>query len=154
MINAAQAFQRLRKLKAFAKMQPTDFRSALYVQTFTPAAGGQVSANQLQQFPGGAIILGITASAYVPGAAAADGQSPRNRQLFSIDFSYSNNEALVIGGPALADALLGGGDADVFPPTELVMAPNQSINCRVANLTTGSLTVHVVYHCLVYRFAS
>jgi hypothetical protein len=154
MINAAQAFQRIRKLKAFSKMQPTDFRAAYYAQTFTPASGGTPTANQLQQFPGGAIILGITASAYVPGVAANGGQSARNRQLFSIDFSYSNNEALVIGGPVNADALLGGGDADVFPATELIMAPNQSINCRVANLTTGSLVVHVVYHCLVYRFAS
>lgn len=153
MINATQALQRLKRLAAFRDMEPTDFRSALYGQIFTPAAGGTPTANQLQQFPGGAIILGITASAFVPGVGPT-GQGGRNRQLFSIDFAYSNNEALLIGGPLLADAVLGGGDADVFPPTELVMAPNQSLNCRVANLTTGSLTVHVVYHTLVYRFAS
>jgi hypothetical protein len=34
------------------------------------------------------------------------------------------------------------------------VAPNQLINCRVANITTGLLTVQIAYHCLVYRFAS
>jgi hypothetical protein len=152
MINASQALQRIKRLAAFKKMEPTDFRTALFGQVFTPAAGGAPTANQPQQFPGGAIVLGITASAFVPGVAAT-AQGNRNRQLFAIDFAYTNNEALLIGGPLVADAVLGGGDADVFPATELVMAPNQSINCRVANLTTGALTVHVVYHTLVYRFA-
>lgn len=152
MINASQALQRIKRLAAFRKMEPTDFRTAIYGQKFTPAAG-VLTANQLQQFPGGAIILGITAGAFVP-SAAANGQSGRNRQLFAIDFAYSNNEALVIGGPLLADSLLGGGESDIFPATELVMAPNQSINCRVQNLTTGALEVHVAYHTLVYRFAS
>jgi hypothetical protein len=153
MINATQALQRQKRLKAFKDMEPTDFRTALYGQIFTPASGGVPTANQQQQFPGGAIVLGITAGAYVP-SAAANGQGGRNRQLFAIDFAYSNNEALLIGGPLLADAVLGGGDEDIFPATELVMQPNQSINCRVANLTTGSLVVHVVYHTLVYRFGS
>lgn len=153
MINATQALQRVKRLAAFRDMEPTDFRTVLFGQTFTPAAGGAPSANQPQNFPGGAIVLGITASAFVPGVAAT-GQGGRNRQLFAIDFAYSNNEALLVGGPLVADAVLGGGDADVFPATELVMAPNQFINCRVANLTTGALTVHVVYHTLVYRFAS
>jgi hypothetical protein len=152
MITAAQALQRVLKLSAFRGMKPTDFRTALYVQKFTPAAG-QETANQLQQFPGGAIVLGVTASAYVPNAAAT-GQAGRNRQLFTIGLDYSNNESLIIGGPASADAVLGGGDADVFPPTELIMLPNQSINVKVGNVTTGALTVHVVFHCLVFRFAS
>ncbi len=154
MLNATQVWHRLKTLDAFKQMRESDFRPLVYVQTFTPASGGTPTANTPQVFPGGAIILGITASAYVPGVAAASGQSQRNRQLFEIDFAYSNNEGLVIAGPAMADALLGGGENDVFPATELIMAPNQSINCRVSNLTTDSLTVHVVYHCLVYRFAS
>jgi hypothetical protein len=33
------------------------------------------------------------------------------------------------------------------------MAQNQTLSCRVANLTTDPLTVDVVYSCLVYRFA-
>lgn len=153
MINASQALQRIKRLSAFRKMEPTDFRTALFGQIFTPAAGGEPTANQAQPFPGGAIVLGITASAYVP-SVGPTGQGGRNRQLFTIDFQYTNNEALLIGGPLLADAVLGGGDSDIFPATELVMAPNQMINCRVGNVTTGALTVHVVYHTLVYRFAS
>ena len=153
MINASQAIQRIRKLQAFRAMKDTDFRSLIFNQTFTPAAGGAPSASTPQSFPGGAVILGITASAYVPGVGPT-GQGGRNRQLFALDFSFSNQEAIVIGGPVIADALLGGGESNIYPSAEMILAPNQSIGCRVANLTTGALTVHVVYHCLVYRFAS
>jgi hypothetical protein len=153
MLNAQQVFNRVRKYKAFSQMKESDFRPLVYTQTFTPASGGTPTAMLGQKFPGGAIILGIGASAYVP-AGAASAQAGRNRQLFLIDFQYTGGEALVVDGPVMADALLGGGDANIFPLRELVIAPNQQINCRVANITSGSLTVHVAYHCLVYRFAS
>jgi hypothetical protein len=153
MINAQQAFHRVKALEAFRHMNESDFRALTYNQIFTPAAGGVPTAITPQPFPGGAIILGITASAYVPGAVAT-GQGGRNRQLFLIDFAFSNNEAIVVGGPVIADALLGGGESDIFPSKEMVLNPNQSIGCRTANITTGSLIVHVVYHALIYRFAS
>lgn len=152
MLNAQQVWHRLRQLPAFKGMAETDFRPLVYVQTFTPAAGA-TTANAPQDFPGGAIVLGVSASAYVPGVGAG-GQSGRNRQLFGINFTYNNNEALTPGGPIVADALMGGGDADLFPARELVLAPNQRILCQVSNLTTGDLTVQVAYHCLVYRFGS
>lgn len=153
MITATQAWQRLKTLAAFKSMKESDFRPIVYGQTFTPAAGGAATASQAQLFPGGAIILAITASAFIP-TVAGTAQGNRNRQLFGIDFSFSNNEAIVIGGPLSADALLGGGDNDIFPSRELIIAPNQQIGTRVANYTTGALTVHVCFHCLIYRFAS
>lgn len=152
MLNAREVFARVHKLDAFRAMKESDFREVDYVQEFTPAAGGVPTVNVPQPFPGGAIILGITAAAVVPGIAAPAGGL--NRQFFKIDFGFSGGEAIVIGGPVLADALLGGGEQNIFPLKELVMAPNQAINCRVANMTAGLLTVNVVYHCLVYRFAS
>ncbi len=152
MLNAREVFARVHKLDAFKNMKESDFRELDYAQEFTPAAGAVPTVNTPQAFPGGAIILGITAAACVPGIAAPTGGN--NRQFFKIDFSFSQGEAIIVGGPVLADALLGGGELNIFPSKELVMAPNQSINCRVANMTAGSLTVNVVYHCLVYRFAS
>lgn len=149
MLNASQVYQRVRKLAAFAQMAESDFRGAYYGQTFTPAAG-VLTPMVARPFPSGAIILGIGASAHVPGVAAT-GQSGRNRQLFRINFAFTGGEALVIDGPVMADALLGGGDSDIFPARELVVVPTQIINCQVQNLTTGALTVDVVYHCLVYR---
>ncbi|MEO7827205.1 MAG: hypothetical protein ABIR60_08700 [Allosphingosinicella sp.] len=153
MLNATQVWHRLKTLKAFKSMTESDFRPIVYGQTFTPAAGGAATASQAVLFPGGAIILGITASGFVP-TAAIGGQSAANRQVFGIDFSFSNNEAIVVSGPLSADALLGGGDNTIFPLRELIIAPNQQIGTRVANYTTGALTVHVCFHCLIYRFAS
>jgi hypothetical protein len=57
-------------------------------------------------------------------------------------------------GPLCADAVLGGGDADIFPAKELVLLPNQQIVCTINNVTNGSLTVDVAYHALIYRFQS
>jgi hypothetical protein len=153
MISASQAFTQAKQLKAFQGMEESDFRAANFVQKFNPPAGGATTPFSGRPFPNGALVRGITASAYVPGAAAADGQSNKNRQLFEIDFAYTGGEAIVIDGPVMADALLGGGDGSDFPGKLLIIAPNQIINCRVGNLTIGALTVHVVYHCLVYRFA-
>jgi hypothetical protein len=151
MINATQAYHRLRTLEAFKRMKETDFRPLTFVQIFTPPTGAVPTASTPQSFPGGAIILGITAGAFVPGATPS---ANRGRQLFSVDFSFSNQEAIIVGGPVVADALLGGGESDIFPTKEMIMAPNQQVGCRVANLTDGPLTVHVCYHTLVYRFAS
>jgi hypothetical protein len=153
MLNWAHVWTRLKRLPAFAQMHESDFRPITYVQTFAGLGSLVTSANVIQAFPGGAIILGISAGAYLIGQAP-DAQTARNRQLFSLNLSYSNNESLTPGGPVLADVLMGGGDANVFPSRELVMAPNQQLNCQAGNLTTGSITVQVAYHSMVYRFAS
>lgn len=154
MLNWNQTWMRLKRQAAYRKNNESDFRPMVYVQSFSPSPGGDAGANQAMSFPGGAIILGITASCYVPTEAAATGQSSKNRQLFTLNFSYSNNESLTPGGPVLADVLLGGGDANQFPSRELVMAPNQQINCQVGNITNSAIVVHVAYHCMVYRYAS
>lgn len=152
MINASQAWHRIKTLAAFKGKKEADFRSVAYVQTFTVTAGA-ASAMLPQVFPGGGIILGITASAYIP-SAAGTAQGNRNRQLFGLEFQFTNNEQIVVAGPALADALLGGGDADIFPTREMIIEPTQQINCRATNYTTGNLVIHVVYHTLVYRYAA
>ncbi len=153
MTSSTAAWGRVRKMKAFSRMQESDFRPIVFNQAVTVAAG-QTSSAQAQNFPGGAIILGICANCYVNAVAPATGQSSRNRQLFGLNFAYTNNESLTPGGPVNADALLGGGDDTIFPSRELIIAPNQAIQMQAANYTTSSLVIHVVYHCLVYRYAS
>jgi hypothetical protein len=154
MISPAAAFERLRRIKRFAGMRQSDFRPIVYAQIFSGIASGATSSATPQSMPGGAIILGITASAVVPSAAAASGQSSNNRQLFGLNFSYTNNEALTVGGPVLAEALLGNGQDTVFPVRELIVSPNSHIVCTVVNYTTTTMNIHVGYHCLVYRVLS
>jgi hypothetical protein len=168
------------------KRNITDFRSLHYNQIFSAVAQGTTSATTLQTFPSGAFVLGISASANVPilvkrdqyyadGAAVPldvtidrlKSSTPGNRDLFGIDFAYTNDEQLTPGGPAIADALLGSGSGTEYPARELIIDPSQGILCRVQNLITaqtidnlsGSLptgisfpiTVHVVYKCMVPR---
>jgi len=153
MLNFLQVFSRLKKLPAYQNKKESDYSSQVFVQRFFPAAGGAPTAFDARPFPIGAIVLGITASAFVPGAAAT-GQSERNRQLFAIDFAYQGGDAIVLDGPVQADALLGGGEENIFPAKEMIIKATQSLQCRVANLTTGALTVDVAYHCVVDRSAA
>ena len=150
MLNFHQVFARLKKLPAYQNKREEDFKPQVFGQQFFPPAGGAVTAFDARPFPVGAIILGITAGAFVPGAAAT-GQSARNRQLFAIDFAYQGGDAMVIDGPIQADALLGGGEENIFPTKEMIIKATQALQCRVANLTSGSLTVDVAYHCVVDR---
>ncbi len=150
MLNVREVLGRVLKMKAYSHMKESDFRQGVFGQTFTPGAGAAAPA-QPRVFPGGAIVYGITAAAFVPGSAPSAG---RNRQCFQINLAYNGGEAIIMDGPLCADAVLGGGDADIFPAKELVLLPNQQIVCTVNNVTNGSLTVDVAYHALIYRFQS
>ncbi len=153
MLNFLQVFSRLKKLPAYANKREEDFKSQVFCQRFFPAAGGDPTAFDARPFPIGAIVLGITASAFVP-SSAPTAQTARNRQLFAIDFAYQGGDAIVIDGPVQADALLGGGEENIFPSKEMIIKATQSLQCRVANLTNGSLTVDVAYHCVIDRNAA
>lgn len=157
MLSAQQVWERVKKLSAFSKLSEFDFRPVYYIQKFQPpAAVGVVSTPTgyaAQDFPNGAIIIGITANSYIPGQVGT-GQGAKNRQLFGIDFQFSNTDAIVVGGPTLAEILLGGGEADIFPAREIIISPGNKINCRVENYTTAALNVHVCYHALTYRTTS
>lgn len=153
MVTIQAAWARLRKMRAFAKMREIDFRPITYFQLFAAITGQATTAATAQNFPGGAVILGIAASGFLNNVGIAS-QGNRNRQSFGLNFSYTNNETLTPGGPGSADALLGGGEANIFPPRELIVSPNQAITCAVQNFTNAAMTVHVAYHCLIYKYAS
>lgn len=162
----------------------TDFRPIHYNQIFSNIAAGTTTAATLRDFPGGAFVLGITASAVIPVVLKADqyyadgaaapldstidrlkSNTPGNRDLFALDFSYTNDEQLTPGGPIMADALLGSGRGTEFPARELMIDPAQGILARAQNLITTQLvsgaaaaagvqfpmTVHVCYKCMVPR---
>jgi hypothetical protein len=148
MLNIREVLSRVLKLEAFRQMHESDFRQIVYGQEFTPAAG-QSSPATPRNFPAGAIVYGITAAAFVPASALSGG---RNRQGFQLDFAYNGGEKITVDGPISADALLGGGDSNIFPAKELVMGANQQIICTAKNITSAALTIDVSYHCLVYRF--
>jgi hypothetical protein len=152
-VTVQAAWARLKKLQAFAKMREIDFRPIVYAQLFANLASAATSAATAINFPGGAVILGITSSGYLTGVAIS-AQGNRNRQSYGLAFSYTNQESLTPGGPISADALLGGGESNLFPPRELVISPNQAITCQVANFTNATLQVHVAYHCLIYKYGS
>lgn len=135
------------------------FRSLHYAQRFELTAGA-TNQPQLQNFPQGAIILGITAAAYqaqtTTGAFTyAPSMSPGRRDLFALSFQYTGDELITPGGPVNAEALLGGGSGTDFPARELVIAPSQGVLTTVENLTVApNLKVHVVFHAMVLRTAN
>lgn len=153
MTSVQQAWRRLRELAAFRNMKESDFRPIVYCQIFNLVQSGATTPNTPANFPGGAIILGITAAGFLGEVGVAD-QGNNNRQSFGLAFSYTNAEALTPGGPISADALLGSGADTNFPARELLIPPNQMIQAQVKNFSNAALSVHVCYHALLYRYAT
>jgi len=167
----------------------SDFRSMVYNLRFSDVAPGTVNGPTLQTFPAGAFVLEIQAAAFHPlivkenqyyadGAASPQDvtydrgptPTPGNRDLFSIDVQYTNDEIITAGGPIIAAALMGAGDTSQFPPREIVIDPSQGLLVRAKNeitfaLIDGSdapegetsitlpLTIDVVFKCMVPRAA-
>jgi len=151
MISIERAWPRIRELPQFKNFRLSDFRTLTFGQQFTVASSATVGPTT-QNFPGGAIILGISASATPSVPVAGDGFL--QRKGFGITFGYTNGESLTPGGPIAADALMGGGDGTIWPTKEIVVAPNQGIQATVLNFLTTATLVQIAYHCLVWRSAS
>jgi hypothetical protein len=156
MINPSAAWSRLINIPMFRGMKLEDFRPITFGQIFSLTTG-QTLGPVRRDFPGGIIILGISA-----GSVADDGGTPDayvadatgSRAAFALSMSYTNDEQITPGGPIQAEALLGGGASTQFPPREIVVAPSQGINVTAENLTSTQILVHIAYHGLVWRFAS
>jgi hypothetical protein len=148
MLNPSQAWARCKTLAQFKGKKLSDFRPMVYTQNVALAATSQAGPTPVQ-FPGGAIILGICASA-IASTPAAIGAPGRVRSGIQLSMAYTNGENVV---PTLTnvDALMGGGDGTQFPARELIVMPNQNLNLTLNNLTTTALSVDVAFHCLVPR---
>lgn len=179
MIRWTDAYNRLKADRQFAQWfgggnrppSMSSFRNLTFNTTFTGVAAvatpvttyGTV-ATQNQQFPSGAVILGITACAYQEQTATgafqyAPGGDKSRRDLFGIGMTYSNDEQITVGGVNgglhLASSLLGTGEASDYPTKELVIPPSQSIIIRVASITVAPvLFISVCFHTMVPRAVS
>ena len=153
MINPSAAWQRLHNAPMFSGLELKDFRPITYVGRYELAASAELST-QRQEFPSGAIILGVTAGAVEKGQAFVNAGSNGGRNSFALSFAYSNDESITPGGFVMAEALLGAGQQSQFPPREIIVVPSAGILVSLQNLTTSILNVHVAWHCLTWRYAS
>lgn len=177
MIKWREAYDRLKDLPEFRQyfnnklLSMAAFRFLAYAQRFEGVAGsstagtlGPVSGPLSQNFPAGAVVLGITAGAYQSQQldnagvlAYAPSYSSGRRDLFALSLQYSTNEQITPNGLTMAEPLLGSGYDTIFPGKELLIAPSQSVQCSVAAFTPSTspdLTVQVIYHCMVPRAAN
>jgi hypothetical protein len=157
MVRWESAFRRATLAKNPMVMGKTenDFTAMHYVQTFVGIAMGATTGYQLQNFPAGAFVLGISAACSFarivkPDQYYSDGgespldttfdrtptASPGNLDLFALDFQYTQNQAITANGPVLAAALLGGGGASEFPSRELIIEPSQGVLCRAQSFVS------------------
>jgi hypothetical protein len=175
MIKWREAFERLKGVDQFAQFfgragappAAKAFRPISYSQTFTgvgasssPGTYGTQSGPSQMNFPAGAVILGITATAYQAQTATGSYQyapsySPGRRDLFGLLFQYTGDEQITPGSTLVAaEALLGSGMDTIFPQRELLIPPSQGLLVTVGSLAPApNLTVTVVYHAMVLRAA-
>jgi hypothetical protein len=182
MIRWREAFERCKDSAEFKRYfskgkvpLASDFRYLAYCQQFNNVAAGTVvggatpnsavtggvqSGPTLQNFPAGAIVLGITAAAQQAQTTTsafqyAPWQSPGKRDLFALSFQYTNDEIITPGGPVLAEALLGSGEDTIFPSREIIVPPSQGLLATVVSYAIAPpLNVHIVYHAMVPKVAN
>ncbi len=117
---------------------------------------GQSVGPLQQNFPAGAVILGITAAAWQNYEACSDA-TPGRRDRFGLAFQYSGDEQITANGLSMAEALLGSGRDTILPAKELMIPPSQSILVTGASLVPSAqpaVTIHVCFHCMVLRNVS
>lgn len=145
MLSADRVWPRVAAL--FPKSQTLrDFRFAAMGLNLTLTTGAESGSTRMD-FPAGAIILGITAGISV--ASQAGTQSIRGRNMISASIDYPNNTALVTGGKMNGDALFGSGERCDFPAKEIVIGVSGSLSYNVLNLSTSTINVSIVHHCLI-----
>lgn len=180
MITWRAAFERQKAspdfIDIFGKdVQMHDFRNIVYGQLFdnvtagsvtggaTPSTSitpGQEQGPDLQNFPQGAVILGITAACVQAQTTTsaftyAPSYNPGRRDLFALSFKYTADEELTPGGPILAEALLGSGSDTIYPGREIIVSPSQGLTATVQSYTIDPpLNVHICYHCMVLKTAT
>jgi hypothetical protein len=169
MIRWSDAYNRLKGNRQFASFfgggqTPSidSFRFIVYTTILPDMAAspdtdggtfGQVVGPLNQNFPSGAVILGITAAAWQNYEACSDA-TPGRRDRFGIALTYSGDEQITANGLTLAESLLGSGRDTILPAKELMIPPSQSILVSGASLVPSAqpaVTAHVAFHCMVRR---
>lgn len=171
---------------AFGKNSPAEaFSFKAFTLRFESVAAatiagafGVVVGPNLQAFPSGGVVLGITAGCLMAqqGSVYPPSMSFGRRDLFALSVQYADGElvtplnnvtvgaqpllipALAAGfrsnprGLANAEALLGSGEETVFPAKEILVTPGNGLMFAVASQSTLlPISVHVVCHAMVYR---
>lgn len=171
MIKWREAYERCSKTAAFKSyfggVKPIDaFRLLTYSTQFPSVAAastagsyGAVSGPSTVTFPSGAIILGITASAFQAQTVTTNFQyapqgSEGRRDMFGIAVQYTGDEQITPNGLVCADALLGSGVDTIFPAREIMMPPSQALSISVASMAIApTLSITVAFHAMVPRAA-
>lgn len=158
MINPEAAFRRFaKKLKERSGIFHMDqLRPLTFTQTFDLVGAAQpldltTAPEQMlpQQFPAGALVLGVQASSMPQGQPVNPFLQALER--FRMRMTYNTSDGLVTDF-GIGSALLGR-EGDKFPQEALFLEANQVIQQRIQNITPERLIVTVAYHCLVWRFA-
>lgn len=144
MLSFDRAWQR--QSHRFPGRKPSEFKFIAIGQVFT-LASAVVSGLTRVDFASGTIIVGITAMAHITGSAATTVFRDW-RQCFSVQIDYPNSVALTTGNRLAAGAVFGSGERCEFPAKELFIENNGSLNYTVENLTTSTLIITIVHHCI------
>jgi hypothetical protein len=148
MLNADRVWARVSALPEFKGKNLRNFRYLGVGQNFTLTTGA-VSGTTRVDFAAGAIILGITCGLSV--SAQAGTATIRGLDAIAVSIDYPNNESILSGGRMNGKAIFGSGERCEFPAKELVIGINGSINYVVENLSTSTLNISVVHHCMIPR---
>ncbi len=143
-----RAWQRIKDTDLFRNKKQSGFRFMSIGQQLS-AASGATSNTTTINFPTLAVILGLGAGLSTSAAATAAIRDLSGARI-SMDYQGSNG-SIITGGRMNLAAILGNSGTRLWPAAEIVMPTNQSLNVVLENLTTSTINVDLVFHCMVER---
>lgn len=147
MLDLERVWQRVSQAPALRGRNISDFIYQGLVLNLSLTTGA-VASNQTQNFPSGAIILGVGAAAQVASQAATQTYRP-GLDLFSVAIDYQTGGRSIVGTAQGIGSAVFGPYGDQFPRKEILVPTNATLVYSVTNLTTSTITVSFVHHCLV-----
>lgn len=136
-----------RQAYRFPGMKLSMFRYQGITASFSLTTGG-TAQNQPVNFGAGSIILGIIAAARLS-AVAATVVYTAGMDLFSCAFVYQADSRSIVGQTEAIGSSVFGPFGDQLPAMEIVMPQNTAIQYNFTNLTTSTIQITLVHHCLL-----
>lgn len=148
MLDWDKVWARVSRLDIFRGMKQTDFRYSGIGKTFT-LSSGQTSPETPVDFPALSIILGIRAGV---AASAQDGVTiERGLQMTSWTLAYPGGQGNIITNGPLNGAAIFGANGDGFPPGEVIIGANGTLNVTVKNLSTSTILPDICFHSMICK---
>ncbi len=147
MLNVDRVWARISRRPEFVGKKLDQFGVQTVNLRYDGLTSGEVVSNQTQNFPNGAIILGICGAAALLAQAATPALSS-GLGMFALQMQFQQQRSVIGQVAGIASSVFGVYN-DQFPAVELLVPTNGILLYTFENLTSSTISITIAHHCLV-----